>query len=176
MTILMPFASIALMAIALGGGIRQTGIAVDPVPADIQSVLEGTWTLEEWHVDGTVMRPPDMTGRWMVHDGVVMAIRHRDGPKAFESTAAWGTYRITATEWIYGYERSEDATGPSAADARVRVRVTRPIPMQAWKIRRDGLKLFLERENSLRWEFDGPILTLYSANGQILRRYRKLAP
>ena len=173
---LMPFSYIALMAIALGGGIHQTGTALDPVPADIRDVLEGTWTLEEWHVEGTVMRPPDMTGRWMVHDGVVMAIRHRDGPNSFESTAAWGTYRITATEWIYGYERSEDATGPSAADARIRVRVTRPIPMQAWNIRREGSKLFLERKNSLRWEFNGPVLTLYSANGQILRRYRKLAP
>ena len=49
-------------------------------PAELRAVLEGTWELEEWHAEGEIMRPPQMTGRWMVHDGVVMAIRHRDGP------------------------------------------------------------------------------------------------
>jgi hypothetical protein len=142
--------------------------------ADIRQVLEGTWTLEEWHAEGAIMRPPEMTGRWMVHDGVVMAIRHRNGPKSFESTAAYGEYRITDTEWIYGYEQSDDARGPSAAEAKRTVRVTRPIPMLAWKIVRRGSKVFLEREKSIRWEFDGPIFTLYGADGQIIRKYRRL--
>jgi hypothetical protein len=142
--------------------------------ASAKAILEGTWTLEEWHVDGQVMRPPEMTGIWMVHDGRVMAIRHRDGPKSFESTAAHGAYRITADEWIYGYERSEDATGPTAAESKLRVRVTLPVPMQAWKIRREGAKLFLEREKSIRWEFDGPSFVLYAPNGQVLRKYRKV--
>src|SRR5262249_33539648 len=105
----------------------------------------------------------------------VMAIRHRDGPKSFESTAAWGSYTITATEWIYGYERSEDSAGPTAADSKMRVRVTSPVPMQAWKIRREGTKLFLERPNSIRWEFDGPSFILYGADGKVLRKYRKLS-
>jgi hypothetical protein len=144
-------------------------------PASVKAVLEGTWTLEEWHVDGQVMRPPEMTGIWMVHDGRVMAIRHRDGPKSFESTAAHGAYRITADEWIYGYERSEDTTGPTAAESKLRVRVTLPVPMQAWKIRREGPKLFLEREKSIRWEFDGPSFVLYAPNGQVLRKYRKVS-
>jgi hypothetical protein len=111
----------------------------------------------------------------MVHDGRVMAIRHRDGPKSFESTAAHGAYRITADEWIYGYERSEDTTGPTPADAKLRVRVTLPIPMQAWKIRREGAKLFLERDKSIRWEFDGPSFVLYGPDGQVLRKYRKVS-
>jgi hypothetical protein len=145
-------------------------------PADLRAVLEGTWELEEWHADGEIMRPPEMTGRWMVHDGVVMAIRHRDGPKSFESTAAYGEYRITATEWIYGYARSEDATGFSANDAKMRVRVTVPVPMLAWKIKRDGTKVILEREKSIRWEFDGPVFDLFGADGQLIRKYRKLSP
>lgn len=144
-------------------------------PADIRRVLEGTWTLEEWHADGQIMRPPEMTGRWMVYDGIVMAIRHRNGPKNFESTAAYGEYRITADEWIYGYERSEDTLGPNPDEAKMRVRVTKPVPMQAWKIVRKGSMVVLEREKGLRWEFDGPDFTLYSPNGQILRKYRKVA-
>jgi hypothetical protein len=166
----------AIIGIILLVGLQHSGVAQSSAPADIRAVLEGTWTLEEWHAEGQIMRPPQMTGRWMVHDGVVMAVRHRDGPVSFESTGAWGAYRITATEWIYGYERSEDAAGPTAAEAKLRVRVTLPVPMQAWKIRREGAKLFLERENSLRWEFDGPWLTLYAADGQVIRKYRKIRP
>jgi hypothetical protein len=153
---------------------QTTGRAQGEAPASVKGILEGTWTLEEWHVNGQVMRPPEMTGVWMVHDGLVMAIRHRDGPKSFESTAAHGAYRITADEWIYGYERSEDTTGPTAQDAKLRVRVTVPIPMQAWKIRREGSKLFLEREKSIRWEFDGPSFVLYAPDGKVLRKYRKV--
>jgi hypothetical protein len=153
----------------------QTTAGAQPeAPASVKAVLEGTWTLDEWHVNGHVMRPPEMTGLWMVHDGRVMAIRHRDGPTSFESTAAYGNYRITADEWIYGYERSEDTTGPTAQDSKLRVRVTLPVPMQAWKIRRDGSKLFLERDKSIRWEFDGPSFVLYGADGQVLRKYRKV--
>jgi hypothetical protein len=164
----------AFVGIVLLVGLQRSSVAQSSAPADIRAVLEGTWTLEEWHAEGEIMRPPKMTGRWMVHDGVVMAVRHFDGPKSFESTGAWGAYRITATEWIYGYERSEDATGPTAAEAKLRVRVTLPVPMQAWKIRREGSKLILDSENSLRWEFDGPWLTLYAASGQIIRKYRKV--
>jgi hypothetical protein len=163
-----------LVVLLLALLVEHGGSAQTAAPADVRRVLEGTWTLEEWHADGQIMRPPEMTGRWMVHDGIVMAIRHRNGPKNFESTAAYGEYRITADEWIYGYERSEDTLGPTVDDAKMRVRVTLPIPMQAWKIIRKGPVLVLEREKSIRWEFDGPIFTLFAANGQVLRKYRKI--
>lgn len=56
----------------------------------------------------------------------------------------------------------------------MRVRVTVPIPMQAWTIRREGPKVFLERAKSIRWEFDGPLFTLYGADGRVIRKYRKV--
>ena len=65
--------------------------------------------------------------------------------------------------------------GPSAADAKLNVRVTKPIPMLAWRILRDGSKVILQREKSIRWEFEGPIFTLYGADGQILRKYVKVS-
>ena len=161
---------VAILLVVQGQGAAQSGAA----SAEIRKVLEGTWTLEEWHAEGAVMRPPEMTGRWMVYDGIVIAVRHRNGPKTFESTAAYGEYRITDTEWIYGYERSEDLRGASAADAKLNVRVTKPIPMLAWNILRDGSKVILQREKSIRWEFEGPIFTLFGPDGQVLRKYRKL--
>ena len=29
-------------------------------PAEVRAIVEGTWTLIEWHVDGRVLRPPEM--------------------------------------------------------------------------------------------------------------------
>jgi hypothetical protein len=164
--------SVAVLTMLLMGQLpqAQSGSA----SSEIRKVLEGTWTLEEWHAEGAIMRPPEMTGRWMVYDGIVIAVRHRNGPKSFESTAAYGEYRITDTEWIYGYERSEDLRGPSAAEAKLNVRVTKPVPMQAWRILRDGSKVILQREKSIRWEFDGPVFTLFGPDGQIIRKYRKV--
>ena len=155
-------------------GAQQTDTAAQSqAPADVRAVLEGTWELDEWHVDGQVMRPPQMTGRWSVHDGVVMAIRHRDGPNSFESTAGYGAYQITATEWIYGYERSEDAAGPSASEAKLKVTVTQPIPMRSWKISREGPKLILDGPGGSRWEFEGRSFVLMT-NGNVVRKYRKV--
>lgn len=62
------------------------------VPEEVRAVVEGTWELVEWHVGDRVLRPPEMEGRWMVHDGLVMATQHRDGQDGFESTAGYGTY------------------------------------------------------------------------------------
>ena len=38
----------------------------------------------------------------MVHDGLVMATRHRNGPDDFESTAGYGEYRWGPMTWTYG--------------------------------------------------------------------------
>ena len=66
-------------------------IAQDDQPAeDIRAIIEGTWELIEWYVDGQILRVPEMNGRWMVHDGMVMATRHRDGVSGYETTAGYG--------------------------------------------------------------------------------------
>ena len=54
-------------------------------PAELRSLLEGTWELVEWHVDGEVLRPPEAGGRWSNHDGVVVATFHRETAGGFES-------------------------------------------------------------------------------------------
>ena len=153
---------------------QQPGRRKRTASAETRKVLRWTGTLE----DGT----PKERSCGLRNDrpldglhGIVIAVRHRNGPKTFESTAAYGEYRITDTEWIYGYERSEDLRGASAADAKLNVRVTKPIPMLAWNILRDGSKVILQREKSIRWEFEGPIFTLFGPDGQVLRKYRKLS-
>jgi hypothetical protein len=150
-------------------------VAQDGQPsADIRGVIEGTWELVEWHVDGRVLRPPEMDGRWMVYDGLVMATRHRDGADGFESTAGYGPYQWGPTSWTYGYDRSEDRRGPSADDAPLRVTT---IPLRTFEITREGNHLILEdADQVLRWDYDIPERTflLMGRNRQIIRKYRKV--
>ena len=111
--------------------VPQAAHAQEGRPADeVHSVIEGTWELVEWHVGEQILRPPEMEGRWMVHDGLVMAIRHRNGPDDFESTAGYGEYRWGPTTWTYGYERSEDLHGPVPGDVDLRVSGSSPIRMR----------------------------------------------
>ncbi len=144
-------------------------------PADVREAIEGTWELTEWHVGDQVLRPPDMEGRWMVHDGLVMATRHRNGPDDFESTAGYGEYRWGPMTWTYGYERSEDLHGPSPDDVTLTITGSNPIRMRTFRISRDGNMLVLDGE-TLRWEYDVPGRTfvLKTSGGRTIRKYRKV--
>lgn len=144
-------------------------------PPDVRSVIEGTWELVEWHVGDQVLRSPQMEGRWMVHDGLVMATRHRVGPTDFESTAGYGAYRWGPTSWTYGYERSEDLRGASPEDVDLRVTGSNPIRMRTFEITRDGHMIVLVGD-VLRWEYDVPDRTfvLKRMTGETIRKYRKV--
>ncbi len=144
-------------------------------PPDVRSVIEGTWELVEWHVGDQVLRSPQMEGRWMVHDGLVMATRHRVGPTDFESTAGYGAYRWGPTSWTYGYERSEDLRGPSPENVDLRVTGSNPIQMRTFEITRDGHMIVLVGD-VLRWEYDVPARTfvLKRTTGETIRKYRKV--
>lgn len=157
--------------------LRSAGQESQP-PPDIRATIEGTWELIEWHVDGTVVTPPEMEGRWMVHDGFVMAIRHRDGPESFVSTAGYGEYEWGPMTWTYGYERSEDLAGTTSADpVALSVTGATPIPMRTFDIRREGSHILLEqRGGGLSWDYDVPGKTflLMGADGTTIRKYRRV--
>ena len=140
-----------------------------PAPPDVRALIEGSWQLEEWHLDGQVLRPPEIGGRRNDRDGVVVAIYQRSGPRGFESFAGYGTYRMDASSWTYGYERIENARGTSAADAKVTIT---QMAQTTYKLYREGAKIVVERPNDRR-EYKGDTFT-YIANGKILRKYRKV--
>ena len=163
--------------VAMGAHPAPAGAQAESPPASVRAVIEGTWELVEWHVGDRVLRPPEMEGRWMVHDGLVMATRHRNGPDDFESTAGYGEYRWGPMTWTYGYERSEDLRGPSPADVELTVTGSDPIRMRTFRISRDGDLLVLDGE-TLRWEYDVPGRTflLKTVGGRTIRKYRKVSP
>ena len=65
-------------AVSIVLGVDPSGTSAQgPAPADLRAAVEGTWQLEEWHVDGQVLRPPQADGRWSNRDGVVLFMLHR---------------------------------------------------------------------------------------------------
>ena len=164
----------ATAALATALLLASPGSAQDRPSTEIREIIEGTWRLVEWRVDDRVLRPPEMEGMWMVHNGLVMATRHRLGQDGFESTAGYGSYRWDATGWTYGYERSEDRRGPSPEDAPLRLR---EIPQRRFAITREGDHLILEDDaRTLRWDYDipGDTFTLMGRDRRIIRVYERI--
>src|SRR5207249_652639 len=105
---------------------RSGAVAGRPAPPELRAALEGTWQLEEWHVNGQVLKPPDADGRWSNRDGVVLFLLHRNGADTAESTMGYGVYQMDADTWGYRYLRMETSTGPRGGPAQVTV--SRPPP------------------------------------------------
>jgi hypothetical protein len=141
-------------------------------PADLRAMLEGTWQLDEWHVDGQVLRPPQVDGRWSNHDGVVLVVYSRRD--AGEAVAGYGTYRITADTWSYGYTRRH--TSAARPGAAATVTTTEPGgELQAFKIIRTPGKVVLEGAANDRREYDQTFFT-FMQNGRIVRKWRRITP
>ena len=155
---------------------QQSGAAEKAPSAELKKIFEGTWNLVEWPAEGKIVTPPEMDGRWMIHDGIVMAVRHRNGPMSFESSADYGAYTFTDTEWSYGYERQVLSKGPTAAEAKTTISEFHPIKMRTYKIAHQGKKLVLTAtDNPSRWEFDGPYFSVIGADGSLIRKYKKIS-
>lgn len=163
-------ASIVLLLPALH---PSRAVAQRPAPPDLRAALEGTWQLEEWHVNGEVLKPPQADGRWSNRDGVVLFLLHRKNADTAESTMGYGVYRMDAETWGYRYFRRETTVGPLAGPAKVTV--AQPAPeMRSFTIRRAGAKVVLEGADEDRREYEGPFFTLFQ-KGQIVRRWRRVS-
>src|SRR5215475_11046611 len=70
-----------------------------------KAAMEESWRLEEWHVDGERLLPPQADGRLSVHDGVIMVLMHRELHDERKSFYGYGTYTWSPDTWSYGYDR-----------------------------------------------------------------------
>lgn len=133
-------------------------------------MLEGTWQLEEWHLDGSVLRPPQANGRWSLRDGVVLFVLHRSDTS--DASVGYGEYRMDATTWGYRYLRMQRATGPLAGP--VTVTVSPPeTAMRVFTIKREPGKVVLDSPGA-QHEYDGTFFTLRQ-RGKLVRKWRRIA-
>jgi len=159
-------------AVSIVLGVDPSGTSAQgPAPADLRAAVEGTWQLEEWHVDGQVLRPPQADGRWSNRDGVVLFMLHR--ADSAQSNMGYGIYTMTADTWGYRYLRMQNTTGP--LDVPVKIAVSQPPPEMRWfKVRRAAGKVILEGAGEDRREYEGPFFTLVQ-KGQIVRKWRRIS-
>ena len=149
---------------------QQSGTAQGQASADMRAQLEGTWDLVEWHVDGVVLRPPQIGGHWSNHDGVVIATFHRTSGGTFQSVANYGTYWMDASTWTYQYSHSQSASGASAEEATLSIR-TDSTP-RSFDVSRSGDMILLDRPDDHR-EYDDREFR-YMPNDQLLRKWHKV--
>jgi hypothetical protein len=152
-------------------GAQQPRAAQSPAPAELRAALEGTWQLAEWHVDGQVLRPPQIDGRWSNRDGVVLVIFHRTTGQRTDTTSGYGVYQMDAGTWGYRYDHME--TSSRTTGGPTTVTVSPPGQMRSFKISRTGSKVVLEGAGEDRREYEGPFFT-FTQRGQIVRRWRRV--
>ena len=73
--------------------------------AELRAAIDGVYTLEEWHIDGQVLRPPQVDGRFVLMHGTVMTVLLNDAQELNRtSNALFGTYVLDETSFSYGYD------------------------------------------------------------------------
>ena len=160
--------AVTAVFIVMGSGERRSS-AQSVAPADLRAALEGTWQLEEWHVGGQVLRPPQADGRWSNRDGVVLFVLNRTDTG--DSNMGYGVYEITSDTWGYRYHRMQSTSGPLGGPLKINVAKPEPT-MRSFKIRREPGKVVLEGANDDRREYEGPFFT-FLQKGQIIRKWRR---
>jgi hypothetical protein len=163
-------AIVSIMPLLLA--VQRTGTSARaPSLTQLRAVLEGTWVLEEWHVDGQVLKPPEVDGRRTNHDGVHLFVVHRVTNGTRFSQVGYGVYQIDASTWSYRYDHMETSTGP--ATGPVQVTDSRDDGMRPFKISQQGNKIILDGADEDRREYDGRFLT-FEQKGQVIRKWRRV--
>jgi hypothetical protein len=159
----------ALLALTIrGASLHAQGVSL----IELRAAVEGTWQLDEWHVNDQVLRPPQVDGRWSNHDGVVLFMVHRTTSDSVYSQSGFGTYQMDASTWSYGYARTESLSGPIGGPAQV---TTGRLDSRSFKVSRRGSKVVLTfvGPDDDRREYDGRFFTLIQ-NGKVVRRWRRV--
>jgi hypothetical protein len=144
-----------------------------PAAQDVKGCMEGVYVLEEFKKDGEVFKPPQVAGRYVVLNGVVLFIFHdRTQQSKQTSNIGFGTYTISSTAYAYHYDDYALYTHTSAETS-----VSRQPPWEGMRsfvtvFDQDGMHL--RNPNEPRDEFlcssDGLVYTFGSGN---YRRYRR---
>jgi hypothetical protein len=73
--------------------------------AELRAAIDGVYALEEWHIDGQVLRPPQVDGRFVLMHGTVMTVLLNDAQESNRtSNTQFGTYVLDETSFSYGYD------------------------------------------------------------------------
>ncbi len=71
--------------------------------AEIRAKIEGTYELIEWDDAGVKLKPPEVEGRYVIRDGKVTWISHKNAGGKMVSNALYGDYVLGESVFAYGY-------------------------------------------------------------------------
>jgi hypothetical protein len=164
--------AITVVSTALLSFLKTSAVSAEPAVEDVKRCIEGVYVLEEFKKDGQVFRPPQIAGRWMVLNGVVMFIFHdRTQQSEQMSIVGFGHYTLSATAFAYRYDDYARYTHTSAGTS-----VSREPPWEGMLsftpvLEQDGMHLRTDDSptNFLCWP-DGLLTTL---GPRTYRKYRR---
>jgi hypothetical protein len=149
-------------------------VIAKPMPLDnIHALTSGVYELAEWHIDGVVLKPPQVEGRFILLNGTITTILHRTSPEKQTTMVLSGKCVLDKAHFSYGYEDAsiftETPSGTSSSHKR------------PWEGERsftaiatpDGIR-FLSENGQQEFLFTTPGLR-YSENGLTLRVWRRVA-
>jgi len=160
----------ALVAMVL---VAASSSAAD-IQTNIHGLIFGVYELEEWHVDGAVLRPPQVQGRFILLNGTITTILHSRVPSERQMTSVFvGKYVLENARFSYGYQDSaivvETPSGVSESHK------------PPWEGMRSFAMIITPAGVELRSEGGPQAFTFttagftYSENGQTLRVWRRIA-
>jgi hypothetical protein len=141
--------------------------------AELRAVIDGVYTLEEWHSEGQVLRPPQVDGRFVLMNGTVTTVLLNDAQEANRtSNAQFGTYVLDETSFSYRYDtRSSFKQTPSNTTVS---RTPVLAEMRRFAASIDGKVVHLKSEKQ---EFIfTPEGMRYLENGKLSRVWRRVKP
>ncbi len=71
--------------------------------SEIRSKIEGTYELIEWDDAGVKLTPPEVAARYVIRDGKVTWIAHKNAGGKLVSNAQYGDYVLGENVFAYGY-------------------------------------------------------------------------
>ena len=70
---------------------------------DLRSKIEGTYELIEWDDAGVKLQPPQVAARYIIRDGKVTWISHKNANGKLMSNALYGDFVLSENTFAYGY-------------------------------------------------------------------------
>ena len=146
----------------------------DDVLEFAKSRMTGVYTLQEWHKDGTRYVPPQVDGRFVLLNGVIMTILYnRMQPSSQVSTVLVGKYVLNADRFAYAYDEVSVVT--ESADATTVSRKPLWDGMRGFTVSVEGDAVRLREENETRELVFANEELNYFEKGKLLRKWHRTA-
>lgn len=167
-TLLSQFIGVVLVALPL-----QLAWADDSLET-VKSRMSGVYTLQEWSKDGIRYVSPQVDGRFVLLNGVIMTILYnRMQPPNQISTVLVGRYVLNADRFSYGYDEVSVVT--ESADAANISHKPLWDGMRNFTVSVENDAVRLREENGTReFVFASEELN-YFEKGKLLRKWRRTA-